>query len=143
MNEQEGAGLTDKVELGPLEKNGEKLVRAIEAGNMGAVLSGSEIMYVFIYKGQYQCFIHPMDAPEGRHKAFEMNERNRAMLKNLDSAADQLFEIKFGPGMDFMGVMAAAERGIVNFLDSIGQLPAEDYDFMAPMEQDGSREGAQ
>ena len=61
------------------------------------------------------------------------------MLKNLDSAADQIFEIKFGPQMDFMGVMVAAERGIINFLDSIGQLPVDDYDFMAPMEEMGGQ----
>ena len=30
-----------------------------------------------------------------------------------------------------MGVMFAAEQGIINFLDSIGQLPIEDHDFMA------------
>ena len=29
-----------------------------------------------------------------------------------------------------MGVMQAAENGIVAFLDSIGQLPADDVDFM-------------
>ena len=30
-----------------------------------------------------------------------------------------------------MGVMVAAEQGIIEFLDLIGQLPAEDHDFMA------------
>ena len=55
------------------------------------------------------------------------------MLKNLDSAADQLFEIKFGKEMDFMGVMVAAERGIYNFLRSIGETPGEDVDFMDEM----------
>ncbi|MBR6654615.1 MAG: hypothetical protein IKL27_07795 [Oscillospiraceae bacterium] len=49
----------------------------------------------------------------------------------LEGNCDQLFEIEFGPEMDFMGVMVAAEQGIINFLDSIGQLPIEDHDFMA------------
>ena len=102
---------------------------------MVAVLSGMEIMYTFIFRNQYQCFIHKFDAEDGRYKGWEMNERNRAMLKNLPSAADQLFEIRFKPDMDYMGVMVAAERGIINFLDYIGALPAEDQDFMGWQEK--------
>jgi len=124
---------SNDVRIGPLGKDGEKMMKSIEAGNMIAVLSGTEIMYVFIYRNEYQCFIHPIGAEEGRHKGWEMNERNRAMLKNLDSAADQLFEIEFGKDMDFMGVMMAAERGIYNFLCTIGETPGEDVDFMDEM----------
>lgn len=125
------------VMIGALEKDGEQMMKLIEEGGMVAILSGMEIMYVFIYNGQYQCFIHEFDAEDGRHKAWEMNERNRAMLKNLPSAADQLFEIKGQPNMHYMGVMIAAERGIIDFLDYIGALPVEDQDFMAWKEQEG------
>ena len=130
------AGETDHsndVRIGPLGKDGEKMMKSIEKGNMIAVLSGTEIMYVFLYRNQYQCFIHPIGAEEGRHRAWDRSERNRAMLKNLDSAADQLFEIEFGKEMDFMGVMVAAERGIYNFLCTIGETPGEDVDFMEEM----------
>jgi len=129
-NKKEEIQQEEKVEIGPLGKDGEKMMKSIEAGNMVAVLSGTEIMYTFIFRNKYQCFIHPIGAEEGRQKAWDINERNRAMLKNLDSAADQLFEIKFGKEMDFMGVMVAAERGIYNFLCSIGETPGEDLDFM-------------
>ena len=122
--------LTDEVELSALDKDGEKLLKSIEEGNMGAIVSGLEIMYVFIYRNQYQCFIHPIDSEDGRFRAFDINARNRAMLKNLDAPADQLFEIRFGPDMDFLGVMEAAEMGIVRFMDYIGLLPVEDKDFM-------------
>ena len=43
--------------------------------------------------------------------------------------------------MDLMSVMVSAERGILNFLDSLGQLPGEDVDFMAPLEEMNSGEG--
>ena len=124
-------GHENDVRIGPLEKKGEKMMRSIEAGKMVGVLSGNEVMYTFIYRNMYECFIHPLAADEGRHKAFEMNEQHRAMIKSLADNCDQLFEIEFGPEMDFMGVMVAAEQGIINFLDSIGQLPIEDHDFMA------------
>ncbi len=136
MADNKTASSEDRVEIGPLEKNGDKIIASIEGGNMIAILSGSEVMYVFIYRDEYQCFIHPLDAQEGRHRSFKRDDRNRAMLKNLDSTANQIFEIKFGPRMDFMGVMVAAERGIINFLDSIGQLPVDDFDFMAPLEEE-------
>jgi len=126
---------SNDVRIGPLGKDGEKMMKSIEAGNMIAVLSGTEIMYVFLFRNQYQCFIHPIGAEEGRHRAWDRSERNRAMLKNLDSAADQLFEIEFGDDMDFMGVMVAAEKGIYNFLCSIGETPGEDVDFMDEMQK--------
>lgn len=128
----------EKIEIGPLGKSGEKMIKSVEDGNMVAVLSGTEIMYCFIAKGMYQCFIHPIGGEEGRHKAWAINERNRAMLKNLDSAADQLFEIKYDKALNYMGVMVAAERGIYNFLCTIGETPGEDVDFMSAYEDDGS-----
>jgi nickel-dependent lactate racemase len=130
-------GHENDVRIGALEKDGEQMMKVMEDGGMVAVLSGMEVMYTFIHNQQYQCFIHKFDAEEGRHKSWEMNERNRAMLKNLPSAADQLFEIKFKPGMDFIGVMIAAETGIIRFLDYIGALPAEDMDFMDWQEKEG------
>ena len=134
MEENRPRERKNDVEIGPLGMDGDKLIASIKDGNMVAVLSGMEVMYTFLYRGRYQCFIHQLDAEEGRHKDWQVNERNTAMLKNLTAVADQLFEIKFGPQMDFMGVMVAAEKGIIGFLDSIGRLPAEDYDFMAPLE---------
>lgn len=120
-----------KIQLAPLEKDGEKLLAALNGGNMAAVVSGLEIMYVFIYNGAYQCFIHKMDAEEGRRRTWEIDERNTAMLKNLTSVADHLFEIEPKEGMNLMGVLVTAERGIIAYLDMTGQLPAEDQDFMS------------
>ena len=118
------------VRLRLMEKDGDKLIRALSNAKMAAILSGNEIMYVFVFRDAYQCFIHKLDAEEGRRKSFPLNERNTAMIKNLTSAADQLFEITPKPEMHYMGVMVAAERGIISYLDMTGQLPADDVDFM-------------
>lgn len=118
------------VRLRLMEKDGDRLLRALSNGKMVGVLSGMEIMYVFVFRDAYQCFIHKMDAEEGRRRSFPVDERNTAMMKNLVSAADQLFEITPKPDMHPMGVMTAAERGIISYLDHAGQLPAEDVDFM-------------
>ena len=109
------------VELRPLEKDGGKLLEALEGGKIVAVQSGMEIM----------------DAEDGRQKAFPVNERNRAMFKNLASLADGLFEITPKDHMNPMGAMVAAERGIIAYLDATGQLPAEDQDFMNWQEATG------
>mgnify|MGYP007070211075 CR=1 FL=1 len=129
------------IQLSLLEKDGEKLMAALNAGHMVAVLSGMEIMYVFIFQEGYQCFIHKMDADEGRRKTWSLNERNTAMMKNLTSMADQLFEIIPKPEMHPMGVMVAAERGIISYLDMTGQLPAEDMDFMSWQNQPEGQNG--
>ena len=118
------------VALRPMEMDGEKLIRALSNAKMVGILSGVEIMYVFVFRGEYQCFIHKLDAEEGRRRSFPVNERNTAMIKNLTSAADKLFEITPKPDMHPVGVMVAAEKGIISYLDMIGQLPADDVDFM-------------
>lgn len=123
------------IQLSPLEKDGEKLLTALNSAKMVAVLSKMEIMYVFVFRNEYQCFIHPLEAEEGRRKSFPINERNTAMMKNLTSVADLLFEITPKATMNPMGVMVAAERGIISYLDATGQLPAEDTDFMQWKEQ--------
>ena len=125
-----------EVELGPLGKEKGKILGALRAGSMVAVLSGMELMYVYHLRGAYHCFIHPLDSEEGRHKAFEANARNEAMLDNLNSAADALFEIRFAPELDLMGVMVTAERGISAYLDMTGNYPARDMDFMDWQEKD-------
>ena len=79
------------VRLRLLAKDGDKLMVALNSAKMIGVLSKSEIMYVFIFRGEYQCFIHPLDAEEGRHKSWKIDERNTAMLKNLPAMADQIF----------------------------------------------------
>ena len=119
----------DQISIGPLAKDGDKLLASLEKGNMVAILSGMEIMYTLL-RGDYLCYIHPIGAEEGRAKRLPQNEQCRAVVKNLANLADQLFEVEFDRSMDVMGVMQAAENGIVAFLDSIGQLPADDVDFM-------------
>ena len=133
----------EKIEIGPLGKDGEKMMKSVEAGNMVAVLSGTEIMYTFIYRNKYQCFIHPIGEEEGRYRSWDKNAKNRAMLKNLDSTADQLFEIKYDKKLNYMGVMVTAEQAIYNFLCTIGQKPGEDVDFMDAIEESATRGQAQ
>ena len=125
---------TPEIELGPLGKEKGKILHSLQSGNMVAVLSGMELMYVLLLHGEYHCFLHALDSEEGRHKAWANNERNSAMLDNLYSAADGLFEICFDRKLDLMGVMVTAERGIVGYLDMTGNLPARDMDFMEWME---------
>ena len=119
------------VRLRLLAKDGDKIMLALNSAKMVGVLSEMEIMYMFIAREAYQCFIHPLDAEEGRYKAWPIDEKSTAMLKNLAKQADQLFEITPKQNMDPMGVMVAAEKGIIAYLDATGQLPAEDTDFMS------------
>ena len=130
MTEKQKDRKQREIELGPLGKEKGKIVTSLQAGNMVAVLSGMELMFIFLLNRQYHCFIHKFDAEDGRRKSFPVNERNTAMLDNLHSAADAIFEIKAEPDMDKLGVMVTAETGIIRYLDMTGNLPAEDMDFM-------------
>ena len=133
----------DKIELSLLDKEKDSITDSLKQGNMVAVLSGMEIMYVVLLRDMYRCMIHKFDAEDGRHKSFEVNDRNTAMLNNLNSAADQIFQIRYDKKMDLMGVMVTAERGIISYLDMTGQLPAEDVDFMGWQEAENQKEEKQ
>ncbi len=128
------------IQLATLEQDGEKLIAALEKGSMVAIVSGSEIMYVFVQDGSYLCYIHALDAPEGRCRAFPRDVEHRAVIKNLAQLSDQLFEVEYKPGMERMGVMFTAEQGIVQYLDVTGKLPIEDVDFMSAYETPASEE---
>lgn len=128
--EKTGNAREERIRLAPLKKDGEKLMEALEQGHMVAILSKGEILYAFADRN-YECYIHPIGSEEGRCKRFEKTEQNRAVIKNLANLADQLFEVTYEKHMHHLGVMASAEQGIVEFLDSIGQMPAEDFDFMS------------
>lgn len=129
MAEEKNRERSGKIRLEPLKKDGEKLMEALGEGHMVAVLSKGEILYAFEDRG-YECYIHPIGSEEGRCKRFEKTEQTRAVIKNLANLADQLFEVTYEKHMHHLGVMASAEQGIVEFLDAIGQMPAEDFDFM-------------
>lgn len=120
----------EKVRLEPAKKDGEELLRIIEGGDMAAILSKNEVMYVY-FNRDYRCYIHPLGAEEGRCHAFAKNTQNRAIIKNLAELADQIFRVVYKKNMDPIGVMVAAENGIIAYLDATGQLPAEDVDFMS------------
>lgn len=120
----------NQIEIAPLAKDGEKLMDALKSGHMVAILSKGEILYAFEDK-EYLCYIHPIGSEEGRCKRFERTEPNRAVIKNLANLADQLFDVTYEKHMHHLGVMASAEQGIVEFLDAIGQMPADDFDFMS------------
>ena len=118
------------VQLNLLEKDGEKLIAALEAGDMAAILSEMEIMYIFLDRSGYRCYIHPIGEEEGRAKRLPRTGECRAVVKNLANLADHIFVGKYKSHMDPMGVMQAAEEGILSFLHATGQMPAEDIDFM-------------
>lgn len=120
----------NQIQISPLKKDGEALIGALEQGHMVAVLSKGEILYVFLEK-QFLCYIHPIGSEEGRRKRLPTTEQSRAVIKNLAELADQLFEVEYEAHMHNLGVMASAEQGIVEFLDAIGQMPADDFDFMS------------
>ncbi len=133
---------SNQIQLELLKKDGQCILDALNKGHMVAVLSKMEVMYVFLFDNAYQCFIHAFDAEEGRRKSFPVSERTTAMMKNLDAPADQLFEITPRADMHPVGVMVAAEKGILGYLDATGQMPAEDMDFMEWMEHsDEDEEG--
>jgi hypothetical protein len=134
--------MEEKVQLSPLERDGDKLLETINGGSMAAVLSGAEIMYIMKTGRGYECFIHPIGDEDGRHKTISADEPGRAIIKNLANLGDQLFKIEYKPNMHYMGVMVAAENGILAYLNMMHEMPGEDVDFMDWQGEGRESEGA-
>ena len=61
MNENtEKTPKTPELEIGVLERDGEKMMQALSDGSMLALLVGGDVMYVFASGVMYQCFIHAL-----------------------------------------------------------------------------------
>ncbi len=71
-----------------------------------------------------------LDQRKDAASAFQRPSRAGRLSKILQQVADELFEVKYESYMHHLGVMATAEQGIVEFLNAIGQMPVDDFDFV-------------
>lgn len=114
---------TPEIEIGVLERDGEKMMQALTNGSMLALLVGGDVMYVFASGVMFQCFIHALGGGNGRRKAFPIDEYNRNMIRSFAETVDHVFETRFDPALDIMAVMHSSETAILGYLQEHGQLP--------------------
>ncbi|MDR0818810.1 MAG: hypothetical protein LBN43_04475 [Oscillospiraceae bacterium] len=135
----------EQLSLSLLPKDGVKMLDSLRAGNLIAVKSKNDFMYVILRKGEYQMFLHTIGAPNGGTKRFEDNEKYAAIVKNFAQLSDLAVEVAFDEKtMNIYHVMASAEEAILTEFPGDDRDLDETVDFTPPNElEDDGDEGSE
>jgi hypothetical protein len=126
--------MDDKINLKMLDRDGDALLDALARGEMAAARSKGHFLYILASDGYFRLFSHMAGAASGGKKSFPIDEKHRALVKNLANMADALYSIGFDAGMDIYGVMASAEAAVCAFPAESGSDGESDITFVIPGE---------
>jgi hypothetical protein len=126
--------MSDKINLKILARDGDELMDALGRGDIIAARSKEHFLYILVSDNKYQLFSHTEGAGSGGRKSFPIDEKHRAVVKNLANMADSLYSIGFTADMDIYGVMASAEEAVCATFPEFGADEAGDIEFVIPNE---------
>ena len=127
-----GENMDEIIDLKPLEPNEENLHETLDEGNMIILRSQADFIYIIKKDNSFFLFRHSPGSEEGGRKKYEDDEKGRAILKNLVSIAEFMFQARFGSEMDIRGVMVAAEEGILSMFPLDESMGGLDIEFEIP-----------
>jgi hypothetical protein len=126
--------MSDKINLKILARDGDELMDALGRGDMIAARSKGQFLYILISDDKFQLFSHMTGAASGGRKSFPIDEKHRAVVKNLANMADSLYSVGFAADMDIYGVMVSAEEAVCAAFPEFGADEAGDVEFVIPGE---------
>ena len=112
----------ENINLDLLPKDGERVLRELETGNMVAMRSKNEFMYILDFDGQFHMFSHTPGAPGGGQRQFPKDEKYTATVRNLAEISDAVYLVEFDKDLNLYGVMYTAEEAILEMF------PGDDRD---------------
>jgi hypothetical protein len=124
--------MSDKINLKILARDGGGLMDALDRGDMIAARSKEHFLYILVSDGRFQLFSHMTGAAGGGKKSFPIDEKHRAVVKNLANMAESLYSVGFAADMDICGVMASAEEAVCATFPDCGADGEGDIEFVIP-----------
>jgi hypothetical protein len=126
--------MSDKINLKILARDGNEFMDALGRGEMLAAYSKGQFLYILALDDRFQLFSHMTGAASGGRKSFPIDEKHRAVVKNLANMAESLYAVGFAADMDIYGVMASAEEAVCAMFPACGADDAGDIEFVIPGE---------
>jgi hypothetical protein len=126
--------MSDKINLKVLARDGDEFMDALGRGDMIAARSKGHFLYILISDDKFQLFSHTAGAANGGRKSFPIDEKHRAIVKNLANMAESLYSVGFTADMDIFGVMSSAEEAVCDMFPGCGADDAGDIEFVIPGE---------
>jgi len=102
------------VNLEILPKDGERILKELDAGNMVIVRSKNDFIYILDDDGQFQMFTHTSGAPGGGQNRFPKDEKHTATVRKLADISDAVYMAEFDKSLNILGVMYTAEEAILS-----------------------------
>jgi hypothetical protein len=124
--------MAHNITLDVLPKDGNRILEELSKGNMVAVRSKNDFMYILDEGDLYRLFFHTPGTQDGGRKGLPKNEKNTAIIRSFAEIADALFLVEFDRGMDLLGVLASAEEGILNMYPGDDRDADEMVEFSIP-----------
>ena len=103
----------ENINLDLLQKDGERMLQELAAGNMVVARSKNDFLYIIDHGGQFHMFRHSPGAPGGGQKKFPKNEQYTATVSRLADISDAVYLVEYDKSLNLFGVMYTAEEGIL------------------------------
>jgi hypothetical protein len=132
--------MEDNIKLDVLPKNGNRILEELSKGNIVAARSKNDFMYMMDESGEYRLFSHSPGSPGGGRKIFPKNEKHTAIIRSFAEVSDALFLIEFDRKMNFFGVLASAEEGILSLYPGDDRDADETIEFFVPQKKNKNEE---
>lgn len=128
------------IRLEVLPKDGDRILAELSKGNMVAARSKNNFMYLLDEGGEYRLFSHTPGTPTGGRKSFPKDEKHTAIIRSFAGVSDALFLIEFERTMNFFGVLASAEEGILSMYPGDDRDADEMVEFFVPQNKNNNKE---
>lgn len=128
------------IRLDVLPKDGDRILEELSKGNIVIARSKNDFMYVLDDGGDYRLFSHTPGTPTGGRNSLPKNEKNTAIVRGFAGLSDALFMIEFDRKMDFYGVLASAEEGILRMYPGDDRDADETVEFFVPQKKNNKED---
>lgn len=132
--------MENNIKLDVLPKDGDRIIAELSKGNIVAARSKNDFMYMMDEGGEYRLFSHTPGSPDGGRKTFPKDEKHTATIRSFAEVSDALFLIEFDRKMNFYGVLASAEEGILSMYPGDDRDADETVEFFIPEEKTTNKE---
>jgi hypothetical protein len=124
--------MEDNIRLDVLPKDGTRILEELSKGNIVVARSKNDFMYVLDEGGEYRLFSHTPGTPNGGRKSFPKNEKHTAIIRSFAEVSDALFMVEYDRKLNFHGVLASAEEGILSMYPGNDRDADETVEFFVP-----------
>jgi len=132
--------MEDKIKLEVLPKDGDRILEELSKGNIVVARSKNDFMYVLDEGGEYRLFSHTPGTQTGGRNSFPKNEKHTAIIRSFAEVSDALFMIEYDRKMNFYGVLASAEEGILSMYPGDDRDADETVEFFVPQNNNKKKE---